>query len=42
MSTNARLFEYIDVNPKEILTKGTLAKKISMDKLQPFCRDIPE
>ena len=29
MSTNARLFEYIDVNPKEILTKGTLAKKIS-------------
>lgn len=42
MSTSARLFEYIDVNPKERLTKGTLAKKISMDKLQPFCRDIPE
>lgn len=42
MSTSARLFEYIDVNPKELLTKGTLAKKISMDKLQPFCRDIPE
>ena len=38
MSTSARLFEYIDVNPKERLAKGTLAKKISMDKLQPFCR----
>lgn len=42
MSTSARLFEYIDVNPKERLAKGTLAKKISMDKLQPFCRDVPE
>ena len=42
MSTSARLFEYIDVNPKERLAKGTLAKKISMDKLQPFCSDVPE
>ncbi len=42
MSTIARLFEYIDVNPRETLGKGTLAKKISMDKLQPFCRDVPE
>lgn len=42
MSTTARLFEYIEVNPKETLPKGTLARKISMDKLQPFCRDIPE
>ncbi len=41
MPKNARLIEYIDVNPKEILSKGTLAKKVSMDKLQPFCRDIP-
>ncbi len=42
MSTLAHLFEYIDINPKETLAKGTLAKKISMDKLQPFCRDISE
>ena len=41
MPKNARLIEYIDVNPKEILSKGTLAKKVSMDKLQPFCRDVP-
>lgn len=41
MPAIARLFEYINVNPKEILSKGTLAKKVSMDKLQPFCRDIP-
>jgi len=36
------LTDVIEVNPKEILPKGSLAKKISMDKLQPFCRDIPE
>ena len=29
------------INPKEILKKGTLSKKVSMDKLQPFTRDIP-
>ena len=28
-------------NPTERLPKGTMAKKIGMDKLQPFCRDIP-
>lgn len=37
-----KLAEAIEINPKEMLPKGTLAKKISMDKLQPFCRDIPE
>ena len=42
MPTIARLLEYIEVNPKEVLSKGTVARKISMDKLQPFCRDIPE
>ena len=42
MSISAHLFKYIDINPKELLAKGTLAKKISMDKLQPFCRDVPE
>ncbi len=30
------------INPKESIPKGTIAKKIPMDKLQPFCRDIPE
>ena len=28
-------------NPKETLQKGTIAKKVAMDQLQPFCRDIP-
>lgn len=38
----AKMSEMIDINPKEKLSKGTYAKKISMDKLQPFCRDVPE
>lgn len=42
MWTIAKLCNYIDINPKEVLSKGTIAKKVSMDKLQPFCRDIPE
>lgn len=29
-------------NPKESIPKGKIAKKVAMDKLQPFCRDIPE
>lgn len=28
-------------NPSERLAKGVPAKKIAMDKLQPFCRDVP-
>jgi len=40
MHTSALLYEYVDINPKEIIPKGIIAKKISMDKLQPFCRDI--
>ena len=28
-------------NPSERLAKGALVKKIAMDKLQPFCRDVP-
>ena len=35
------LKEIADINPRESIKKGTLAKKISMDKLQPFCRDVP-
>ena len=37
-----KLEEMIYFNPKETLKKGSIAKKISMDKLQPFCRDIQE
>ena len=36
-----KLSDVILINPKETLSKGTVAKKISMDKLQPFTRDIP-
>lgn len=34
--------DIVEFNPKESLPKGTVSKKIGMDKLQPFCRDIPE
>ena len=37
-----RLDEIAEFNPCESLSKGSIAKKISMDKLQPFCRDVPE
>ncbi len=36
-----KLSEIAIFNPAERLPKGTIAKKIGMDKLQPFCRDIP-
>jgi type I restriction enzyme S subunit len=35
-----RLGEVIIFNPTERLPKGTVAKKVAMDKLQPFVRDI--
>lgn len=35
-----KLYEFVIVNPKETLPKGTLSRKIAMDKLQPFTRDI--
>lgn len=37
-----RMNEIAELNPHETIKKGTIAKKISMDKLQPFCRDIHE
>lgn len=37
----AKLIKYIEINPKESLPKGAIAKKIAMDRLQPFCRDVP-
>lgn len=36
-----KLSDIADFNPKESLAKGSIAKKIAMDKLQPFTRDIP-
>ena len=39
--TIKKLSEIADFNPRESLQKGVIAKKVGMDKLQPFCRDIP-
>jgi len=36
-----KLSDIADFNPRESLAKGTMAKKIAMDKLQPFTRDVP-
>lgn len=35
-----KLSDFMEFNPKETLAKGTIAKKIAMENLQPFCRDI--
>ncbi|MGN0469691.1 MAG: restriction endonuclease subunit S, partial [Acutalibacteraceae bacterium] len=40
--TLKKLSDIALLNPKESISKGAIAKKISMDKLKPFCRDIPE
>lgn len=37
-----KLSEIADFNPRESIKSGSVAKKVAMDKLQPFCRDIPE
>ena len=36
-----KLADIAEFNPKESLKKGTVAKKVAMDHLRPFCRDIP-
>ena len=36
-----RMDEIAEFNPRESIKKGVIAKKVAMDKLQPFCRDIP-
>ena len=36
-----KLKDIAEFNPREALAKGVVAKKVAMDKLQPFCRDIP-
>lgn len=35
-----RLSEIIDFNPRESIPKGTIAKKIAMEKIEPFTRNI--
>lgn len=37
-----KLSEISYINPRESIGKGIVVKKVPMDKLQPFCRDIPE
>jgi len=37
-----KLSQIAHINPKEIIGKCIMAKKVPMDKLQPFCRDISE
>ena len=36
------LQDMAEFNPRESIKKGEIAAKVAMDKLQPFCRDIPE
>ena len=39
--TKKKLSDIADFNPRETIKKGTIAKKITMDVLSPFYRDIP-
>ena len=39
--TKKKLSDIADFNPRETIKKGAIAKKISMDVLRPFCRDVP-
>ena len=39
--TKKKLSEIAYINPRESIGKGVVAKKVPMDKLQPFCRDVP-
>lgn len=39
--TKMRLSDIADFNPRETIKKGAIAKKIPMDVLRPFYRDIP-
>lgn len=40
--TYKRISDIAFINPKESIKRGQLAKKIAMDKLQPFTRDVSE
>ena len=39
--TKKKLSDIADFNPRETIKKGAKAKKVSMDVLRPFYRDIP-
>lgn len=39
--TKKKLSDIADFNPRETIKKGVIAKKISMDVLKSFCRDVP-
>ena len=39
--TEYRLCDIVEINLAESIKKGTIAKKIGMDILQPYCRAIP-
>ena len=39
--TKLKLSDIADFNPRETIKKGEIAKKISMDVLRPFYRDVP-
>lgn len=39
--TTVRAADFIEFNPRLSIKKGTLATKVSMDKLQPFTKKIP-
>ena len=39
--TKKKLSDIADFNPREAIKKGAIAKKIPMDVLRPFYRDIP-
>ena len=35
-----RAADFIDFNPYEHIEKGAMTKKVGMEQLQPFARDI--
>jgi type I restriction enzyme S subunit len=39
--TLVRAANFIDFNPRDPVAKGVMAKKVGMEHLQPFTRDIP-
>ena len=39
--TKKKLYDIADFNPRETIKKGAIAKKIPMDVLRPFYRDVP-
>lgn len=39
--TTRSISDIAEINPRESINKGSIAKKIPMDVLQPFTRDVP-